>query len=41
LALEERVEPRDAAVGLARLELLGYVRADALGRYAATELAAP
>jgi DNA processing protein len=41
LALEEHVEPRDAAVGLARLELLGYVRADALGRYAATELAAP
>ena len=41
LALEEQVEARDAAVGLARLELLGYVRADAFGRYAATELAAP
>ena len=30
-----------AAVALARLELLGYVRADALGCYAATDRAAP
>ncbi len=31
----------DAAVGLARLELLGYVRVDAAGRYARTSLRAP
>ena len=41
LVQEAALEPREVAVGLARLELLGYVRADALGAYAATELAAP
>jgi DNA processing protein len=41
LALEGELDPREAAVGLGRLELLGYVRADALGHYAATDLAAP
>ena len=41
LAQEAALEPREAAVGLARLELLGYVRADALGAYAATNLATP
>ncbi|HMC07170.1 MAG TPA: DNA-processing protein DprA [Solirubrobacterales bacterium] len=33
--------PQRAAVALARLELLGYVRADAVGRYARTALLAP
>ena len=33
--------PRDAAVALARLELLGYVAADALGAYAPTGLDPP
>jgi DNA processing protein len=41
LALDGELEPREAAIGLARLELLGYVRADALGCYAPTDLAAP
>ena len=41
IALEAALEPREAAVGLARLELLGYVAADALGCYAATDLALP
>jgi DNA processing protein len=33
--------PHDAAVALARLELLGYVRVDGSGRYVRTALAAP
>ena len=33
--------PGDAAVALARLELLGYVLVDADGRYARTALLAP
>ena len=41
LVQEAALEPREVAVGLARLELLGYVRADALGAYAATALATP
>ncbi len=41
IALETALEPREAAVGLARLELLGYVAADALGCYAPTDLAPP
>ncbi|MGZ5387885.1 MAG: DNA-processing protein DprA, partial [Solirubrobacterales bacterium] len=36
-----RLGPREAAVALARLELLGYVRADALGAYAITGLEQP
>jgi DNA processing protein len=35
------VDARDAAVALARLELLGYVRADALGGYEVTGLQPP
>jgi DNA processing protein len=35
------VSAADAAVGLARLELLGYVRVDSAGRYARTSLTAP
>ena len=34
-------QPGDAAVALARLELLGYVRADASGRPIRTALPAP
>jgi DNA processing protein len=34
-------EPRDVAVALARLELLGYLRADATGRYARSALVVP
>jgi DNA processing protein len=41
LAGEAALEPRRAAAALARLELLGYVRADALGAYAVTRLRAP
>ncbi len=41
IALDAALEPREAAVGLARLELLGYVSADALGGYSATSLAPP
>jgi DNA processing protein len=33
--------PREAAIALARLELLGYVRVDATGRYARTTLIPP
>jgi DNA processing protein len=33
--------PQEAAIALARLELLGYVRVDAVGRYARTTLAPP
>jgi DNA processing protein len=40
-ALEAGVGGRDAAVALARLELAGYVEADAGGRYARTTLAMP
>ena len=35
------VATANAAVGLARLELLGYLRADPAGRYARTSLRAP
>jgi DNA processing protein len=35
------IEAPEAAVALARLELLGYVRADGTGRYARTALEAP
>ena len=35
------VAAADAAVGLARLELLGYLRADPAGRYARTSMRAP
>jgi DNA processing protein len=41
LAAESGASPAQLAVALARLELLGYVRADAAGRYARTALAAP
>ena len=41
LSLEAALEPRDAASALARLELLGYVRVDALGGFRATELERP
>jgi DNA processing protein len=38
VALASSTAPGDAAVALARLELLGYVRVDASGRYARTTL---
>lgn len=41
VALEAGLEGRPAAVALARLELIGYVAADPLGRYTRTTLAAP
>ena len=41
VALELGADGRDAAVALARLELMGYVTADASGRYARSSLAAP
>ena len=41
VALAAGVEAHDAAVALARLELLGYLRADAAGRYARTALCVP
>ena len=41
LAAEARVASREVGVGLARLELLGYVVADPLGGYAPTALRAP
>ena len=41
LALDGPLDPREVAIGLARLELLGYVRADGLGAYAVTGQAAP
>ena len=40
-AIEGGLAPREVAVALARLELLGYVAADALGGYAPTALAPP
>jgi DNA processing protein len=41
VALELGTSGKDAAVALARLELAGYVEADAGGRYARTTLAVP
>jgi len=41
VATASGVSPGDAAVALARLELLGYVRTDAAGRYERTTLIAP
>lgn len=41
VALAARTGAAGAAVALARLELLGYVRADATGRYARTSLSHP
>jgi DNA processing protein len=41
LAVAGGLAPRDAAIALVRLELLGYVRADAAGRYWRTPLAPP
>jgi DNA processing protein len=41
VALAAELDGRRAAVALARLELMGYVTADAGGRYARTMLAAP
>jgi DNA processing protein len=38
VALVARIAPGEAAVALARLELLGYVRVDAAGRYGRTSL---
>jgi DNA processing protein len=41
VALAARVEAPEAAVALARLELLGYLRVDGAGRYARTTLSPP
>jgi DNA processing protein len=41
LAASGGLEPRRVAIALARLERLGYVRADELGGYAGTDLVAP
>jgi DNA processing protein len=41
IAVECALAPREAAIALARLELLGYLRADALGAYTRTPLEAP
>jgi DNA processing protein len=41
VALASGMQADDAAVALARLELLGYVRVDAAGRYARTSMSAP
>jgi DNA processing protein len=41
VAVAGRIEPREVAVSLVRLELLGYVRADAAGRYWRTSLLPP
>ncbi|MGH2966762.1 MAG: DNA-processing protein DprA [Solirubrobacterales bacterium] len=41
VATAAAIPPADAAVALARLELLGYVRVDADGRYARTTLRPP
>jgi DNA processing protein len=41
LANTSDLTPEEAAVALARLELLGYVRVDADGRYVRTQLATP
>ena len=41
IAVDGELDSREAAVGLARLELLGYVAADALGGWSATSLEAP
>ena len=41
IAVGGELQPRDAAGALARLELLGYVSADALGGFRTTELTPP
>jgi DNA processing protein len=41
VALAVTTEAADAAVALARLELLGYLRVDAAGRYSRTAMSAP
>jgi len=41
VAIAAGMKPGDAAVALARLELMGYVRVDAAGRYARTSMSAP
>jgi DNA processing protein len=41
VALAAELDGSSAAVALARLELMGYVRGDAVGRYARTMLAPP
>jgi DNA processing protein len=41
VALTAGIEAHEAAVALARLELLGYVRADGAGRYVRTALNVP
>jgi DNA processing protein len=41
VAIDGELDSREAAVALARLELLGYVVADALGGWSATALEAP
>jgi DNA processing protein len=41
IADASRAPPEEAAVALARLEILGYVRADPAGRYARSALVAP
>jgi DNA processing protein len=41
VAIAAGMEARDAAVALARLELMGYVRVDAAGRYARTSMRPP
>ena len=41
VALAAAIEASDAAVALARLELLGYLRVDGAGRYERTALSAP
>jgi DNA processing protein len=41
VALAAGIEAHEAAVALARLELLGYVRADGAGRYVRTTLSVP
>jgi DNA processing protein len=41
VALDAGIAPGDAAVALARLELLGYVETDAAGRYVRTTLLPP
>lgn len=41
VALAAGMQAGDAAVALARLELLGYVRVDAAGRYARTSMCVP
>jgi len=41
VATQLGLDGKDAAVALARLELMGYVAADAVGRYARTQLSPP